>query len=65
MNTYIIKIETGNKAALTAALERLVEAHGASFYTLTVDGVAQHMGDAHLDVEQREAEAIAAALTTI
>jgi len=63
--TYIIKVEIGNKDALMDALEGLVDTHGASFYTLVVDGEPQRMGDAHLDVEEREGQAIANALNNI
>jgi hypothetical protein len=65
MATYIIKVEVENKDALTDALEGLVEEHGASFYTLVVDRTPQRMGDAHLYVEEQEAEAIANALNNM
>ena len=65
MATYYIKVETDEREALMDALENLVEAHGASFYTLVVDGVPQRMGDQHLDVEEREGRAIAQALTKV
>lgn len=63
--TIILKIEIEHHEALTAALENLVETHGASFYTLVVDGVPQRMGDRHLDVEEREGRAIARALRRV
>ena len=62
MTTRYIKVEIENDDALYDALEGLVETHGASFYTLVADGVALRMGDAHLDREDREAEAVALAL---
>lgn len=62
MTTRYIKIEIENADALYEALGDLVDTHGLSYYTLVVDGVAQSMGDAHLDPEEREAEAVAAAL---
>jgi hypothetical protein len=62
MTTRYIKIEIENAEALYAALGDLVDTHGLSYYTLVVDGVAQSMGDAHLDPEEREAEAVALAL---
>lgn len=65
MATYIIKVEIEDKDALMDALDGLVEEHMASYYTLVVDGKAQRMGDAHLYVEEREAEAIADALNNI
>jgi len=65
MTTYYIKVETDEREALMDALENLVEAHGASFYTLVVDGVPQRMGDQHLAVEEREGQVIAAALATM
>jgi hypothetical protein len=62
MTTRYIKIEIENTDALYEALGDLVDTHGLSYYTLVVDGVAQSMGDAHLDPEEREAEAVALAL---
>jgi hypothetical protein len=63
--TIILKIEIENPEALNDALATLVETHGASFYTLVVDGVPQRMGDRHLDVEEREGRAIASALRRV
>ena len=65
MATLYIKVEIDEQDVLMDALEGLVETHGASFYTLVVDGEPQRMGDAHLYVEEREAEAIADALNNI
>ena len=65
MATLYIKVEVENKDALMDALEGLVEEHGASFYTLVVDGTPQRMGDAHLYVEEQEAKVIANALNNM
>jgi hypothetical protein len=62
MTVRYIKIEIENADALYDALGDLVDTHGLSYYTLVVDGVAQSMGDRHLDVEEREAEAVTLAL---
>jgi hypothetical protein len=63
--SIIVKIEIENWAAMIEAMENLVEEHGASFYTLVVDGEPQRMGDRHLDVEEREALAIAKTLRRV
>jgi hypothetical protein len=65
MKTLYIKVEIDEQHALMDALEGLVDTHGASFYTLVVDGKPQRMGDAHLDVEEREGRAIANALKKV
>ena len=57
-----IKIEAPDLDTLDTILAPLVEEHGGSYYTLAVDGVAQQMGDRHLDEEEREALAIVKAL---
>jgi hypothetical protein len=65
MATLYIKVEIEDKDALMDALDGLVETHGASFYTLVVDGEPQRMGDAHLDIEEQEGRAIADALNNM
>jgi hypothetical protein len=65
MKTLYIKVEIDEQDVLMDALEGLVETHGASFYTLVVDGTPQRMGDAHLYVEEQEAKVIANALNNM